>query len=155
MYKQGIKKVDFDDYYGYVAESMCKAAATFDESRNYKFSTYAYCVMDNDLKLLKRDSYTQKRKANHYTCSYEQIIEDNKYTDILKDNNNFEEYMISLLSFQEIMNTLNNKERLILQKMIDGKTQKEIAFDEGVTYQYISAVLKRAKAKIVREMMCM
>ena len=42
-------RLDIEEYYDLAAIGLCKAANNFDETKGFKFSTYAYRCMNNEV----------------------------------------------------------------------------------------------------------
>ena len=153
MTKCGIRRQDFDDYYGFAAIGLCKAAIDYDESKAKSFSTYAYKCMQKEIIAYTRWRFADKRDER-LTLSYNQLMKDldedeKEYSFLLADKKNNEKKLIFFLCFDEQMRILNNKDRLIINLKAKGYTNEEIGNTLGVTYQAIQYQLKKIKNKLI------
>ena len=75
MTKCGIRRQDFDDYYGFAAIGLCKATIDYDESKAKSFSTYAYKCMQKEIIAYTRWRFADKRDER-LILSYNQLMND-------------------------------------------------------------------------------
>lgn len=151
MRKCGIRRQDFDDYYGFAAIGLCKAAIDYDETRSKSFSTYAYLCIQNEITVYNKYRFRQKRKGDMNTISYNHMLDDwdeykNENSFLLKDEENFEKNIIFKLNFQDKCYTLNNKDRMIVDLKSKGYTYQEIAKMFGTSFQAIQQKIKRIRS---------
>ena len=59
MTKCGIRRQDFDDYYGFAAIGLCKAAIDYDKTRCISFSTYAYLCIEYEIRVFNKYRFRQ------------------------------------------------------------------------------------------------
>lgn len=133
---------------------LIKAAATFDKSKNIKFSTYATPCINNELFM-----YFRKEKAHANDISFEDQIsvdhEGNELTlsDIIPSSDkDFTEEIANRESFIKfisiVLNLLESRERLIILYEISGATQEIIAEKFNITQSYISRLIKKLHKKV-------
>lgn len=151
MRKFGIHRQDFDDYYGFAAIGLCKAAIDYDETRSKSFSTYAYLCIQNEIMVYNKYRFRQRRKGDMNTISYNHMLDDwdedkNENSFLLKDEENFEKNIIFKLNFQDKCYTLNNKDRMIVDLKSKGYTYQEIAKMFGTSFQAIQQKIKRMRS---------
>ena len=139
MTKCGIRRQDFDDYYGFAAIGLCKAAIDYDKTRSKSFSTYAYLCIQNEITVYNKYRFRQKRKGNMNTISYNHMLDD-------WDEENFEKNIIFKLNFQDKCYTLNNKDRMIVDLKSKGYTYQEIAKMFGTSFQAIQQKIKKMRS---------
>lgn len=120
-----------EDWYGLAAISLCQAAATFDESKGYKFSTYAGKCIENAILMQFRSKQSRDRiPANLiYSGDYPYESKGDIYTmfDIIPDNKAISED--GIIAKVDLENQLKNeKDRTIeiMNMLIQGYTLKEI-----------------------------
>ena len=153
-----------DDYFSVGQIGLINATKTFDESKGFKFSTYAGRCIEQEI--LKQINYerTNKRKHNYFYISLDAILEgDNKGTplyEIIDSGTNIERDLIK----KEKINLLNTiiailepKDRFMLEHYFGllGKekmTQKKIAEVLGTKDRYVTYRIKRAM-RIIKKIM--
>lgn len=54
MYIHNFYRSNYEDWFGVCSIGLCKAARTFDPTKEAQFSTYAYACMENEVKMQKR-----------------------------------------------------------------------------------------------------
>ena len=155
---------NFDEYFSIGQIGLINAAKTFDESKGFKFSTYAgRCIEQEILKQINYE-HTNKRKHNYFYISLDTILKGgNKSTplyEIIDSGTNIERDLIK----KEKINLLNTiiailepKDRFMLEHYFGllGKekmTQKKIAEILGVNNRYVTYRIKRAM-KIIKKIM--
>ena len=139
MTKCGIRRQDFDDYYGFAAIGLCKAAIDYDKTRSKSFSTYAYLCIQNEITVYNKYRFRQKRKGNMNTISYNHMLDD-------WDEDKNEKNIIFKLNFQDKCYTLNNKDRMIVDLKSKGYTYQEIAKMFGTSFQAIQQKIKKMRS---------
>lgn len=149
MTKCGIRRQDFDDYYGFVATGLCKAVVNYDESKAKSFSTYAYKCMQKEIIAYTRWRFADKRDER-LTVSYNQLINDldeneKEYSFLLADKKNNEKNSNFWLNFDDKMRILNNKDRMIIVLKAQGYTIKEIGQAVNISFQAVHKRLKKLR----------
>ena len=133
---------DFEDIKQVALLGLWKGILTFDNKRN--FSTYACTCIINEI-----NYYLRKKRKNNKNISIEtKIGEKIKLSDILRDKK--DEFYLSEMKI-EIRNNMKNltkKEQIVLIGILNGKTQKEIGKELGLTQASISRIFKRIKEKL-------
>lgn len=112
---------------------LLKAIKVFDASRRLKFSTFAVYCIDNQIKMFLR-----KRKTINFT--------DVDYDDFPGEDLNF-----SKLEYDLLIKNLSESQKYILQRLLQGVTQQEIANELGVSQATIGRKFKQIKEIIQSE----
>lgn len=148
---ESIRGFEYDDIYQEGCIWLCKAAATFDETKGAKFSTYAYCVVTNGLKTYCRLMYG---KQKHFTTMPNGDIfafdsdEDAKRDDYIKKQLYDQEVFIMLNTVKkQYKGTVRNGIEAIELKC-RGMTGSDIAKMYGVKPRLVGAWISKAKQKI-------
>lgn len=144
------RKLDLEEYYGELAIELCKAAYHYAEGTGYSFSTFAVKCMDNRLKRL----YQIKKRTfedNEEVLSLDYVYyadDDTPYTlgDIVQDDTkNVEQSTLDKIESESISNSLNEREKYIINSLFIGKTQRQIADEIGVSYQRVHQIVKKIR----------
>ena len=135
--------------------ALCKAAIMFDQSKGYKFDTYASQSIYNEI-----SSFLSKnnKNINMYSLDYVYNNKDSKseYTlsDIIEDDKNYIDDFIDSYSIRENLNKLesrlNMQQFIVYDKYKSGKTCKEIAQELGLSVTYINTVMREIRSKYKR-----
>lgn len=149
-------QLNLDEYYGVLATGLCKAALSYVDGE-FQFSTLAYTCMLNAVKSYRRDRYTQRRILNEMdTLSLDEPIlnngDDQETTvgEIIADKsvdvqNDCETNGLR----QAFSDYLNDKEREILNYLLQGLIYKEIAEIIGGSKQNVGYYVQRIRRKWV------
>lgn len=146
-------------------EALYNAAVTFDESKGYKFSTYATCCIYNALGTYIRGL---NRKRQLEVCSYNEIAYSSEgvmheFVDFLADSSDLEQdYLREELrtkiceAYLQSYNQLTNaKHKLIVTAWHDSDfeiSNKEIAIRVGVSQPYVNQVINTFKFSIRKKL---
>lgn len=123
---------------------LLKAINTFDASKGYSFSTYAFPIVRNELLLVFRKSKRSVKVAfslddNVDTGNCESV----PYAEMIPDGKDYEENVVNLMLAQQIFSKLSPREkRIFIMFFVDGKTQCEISEALGISQSYISRIIK-------------
>lgn len=151
-----------DDYYDVGMIGLIKAVDSFDKSKGYAFSSYAFRCIANEIKMETRKFMTNKNKANYNSISLNQIIHNNddgneiRLCDTIPDDIDIENYFIeeeNKKNLYEAISKLADSEALMLNLIYglngyEKTNQEEIAaiFDTSQTQ------ISRYKNRIVRKL---
>lgn len=128
---------------------IVKAVNTFNPDKGVRFSTYATYVIRNEILMYLR-------KGNQLLISLdENYVLDNgeevPLKDIISDGKILEEEAIANIQFCKINNFLKEREKKIIFMMSEGKTQKEIGNEIGLSQSLISRIVKNVCNKFKKE----
>lgn len=152
--KLNVSYNDYEDFISIGTIGLIKAAATFDTSKNIKFSTYAAQCINNEIFMHFRkekshindislyDPVGIDANGNELTLFDTIASSDRDFTEVLEENDVF----IHLISI--ILNLLESKERLIMLYQIAGASQRFIAKILNISQSYASRLEKQLNKKV-------
>lgn len=134
---------------------LIRAADSFDEKRGKKFSTYAVkCIKNAMLQYIRKISkYWGKEVSLYAPISKDDDGSTLCYADVIEDetpSNCFEECAKSLID--ERIEKLPETDREIMQAVIAGYKQKEIAAMMGIRQPTISRRIKKIQYRLRKEL---
>lgn len=139
-------KNEYEDIKQVALEALWKAILTFKDT--HKFSTYAYAVISNEINLYVRK---EKRNKNNISMS-EEIAENTRIEDIIKDENDFEERIVKTEETKEMQKILRNeflnleqREQKVCMLMLKNKKQKEMAKELNISQSTASRLERKIK----------
>lgn len=136
-------RIDYEDLKSTAILGLVKAANTFDNCKNTKFSSYAYIVIENEILMVLRS----ERKLNNI-ISYNDKIKDNlTLLDVLDGGEYFEDLFISSQQVATLINYIDelpNKLKIIVNLVLEGYTQLEIAERLNVSQSQVSILYHQA-----------
>lgn len=146
--KKRYPKSFFDDDLRQVASiGLWRACVTYNEDIS-KFSTYAYKCIQNELAQYFRSLSAKSRNSSEYT-----IVSLDKPADFLdSDTASFADLIIGTtdidyVDFDGFWKSLTSDERMIVTKIINGKTQREIANELMVSQTTVSRHMGKVRKK--------
>lgn len=123
---------------------LLKAINTFDFSKGYQFSTYAFPVVRNEILL----SFLKSKKSVKAAFSLDDNVdigngESVSYAEMIADRNDYEENTVNSMLAQQIFEKLSSREkRIFIMFFVDGKTQCEISEMLGISQGTVSRIIK-------------
>lgn len=123
---------------------LLKAINTFDVSKGYQFSTYAFPIVRNEILL----SFRKNKKSVKAAFSLDDNVdigngESVSYAEMIADRKDYEENTVNSMLAQQIFEELSPREqRIFIMFFVEGKTQSEISKALGITQSYISRIIK-------------
>lgn len=122
---------------------LLKAINTFDTSKGYQFSTYAFPIVRNELLIAFR-----KRKRSVVAVF---SLDDNAdigngesvpYAEIIADGKDYEENVVNSMLAQQIFERLESREKHIFTMFfVESRTQSEISKALGISQSYVSRII--------------
>lgn len=122
---------------------LLKAINTFDDSRGYSFSTYAFPIVRNELLMAFRKSKRSVKAAfslddNVDTGNGESV----PYAEMISDGKDYEENAVNLMLAQQIFERLGSREKhIFIMFFIENRTQSEISKALGISQSYVSRII--------------
>lgn len=145
----------YDDLFQVGCIGLMKAVDDFDESRGFKFTTFAWKVIQNQIfKYLRKQKKHEKAYSLNNIVDVEEGIE---FMDLLQDDSDLEFDAVEEVTFQEYRNSVEAIEFTDYQKQImsyrrRGLSQNEIAQRVGFSQSIVSRHLKICKNKVLKEL---
>jgi RNA polymerase sporulation-specific sigma factor len=128
---------------------LLKAINTFDSSKGYNFSTYAFTVVRNELLM----SFRKSKKSVRAAFSLDDNVdigngESVPYAELMADGRDHEKDVINSMLVQQIFGTLNFREkRIFIMFFVENKTQCEISKEMKLSQSYVSRIIKNMGRK--------
>ena len=122
---------------------LLKAIYTFDVSKGYSFSTYAFPIVRNELLLVFRKSKRSVKAAfslddNADTGNGESV----PYAEMIPDGKDYAENVVNLMLTQQIFESLGTREKHIFTMFfVESRTQSEISEALGISQSYVSRII--------------
>ncbi len=143
-------KLSVDEWYDVAAIGLCKAGLTYMPDKGYRFSSYAYRVMTNEVRAEMRKLNSERLITGKESVSYDAFMRvDDKgkltFMDTLENvYHNTENEAIVNITFSNFMeNIKNEKEIKIIKLLANGYKQEEAAKIMGCSQAAVSRVKKR------------
>ena len=139
---------------------LITATNTYDESSEFKFSTYATQCIQNAMFGELRSYQWDKRRITFVQDSLDREVLTSSgdtvqlYETVVDNSSDFEELIDNtelLSSIEKYVGTLQWNYPLVYKGIKDGKTQRDIAKELGITPQSISKTWRKLCAKIRKE----
>lgn len=122
---------------------LLKAINTFDDSRGYSFSTYAFPIVRNELLMAFRKSKRSVIVA--FSLDDNADIgngESVPYAEMIADGKDYEENVVNSMLAQQIFESLGSREKHIFTMFfIENRTQSEISKALGISQSYVSRII--------------
>lgn len=131
---------------------LLKAINTFDSSKGYKFSTYAFPIVRNELLMSFRKS--KRSVVAAFSLDDNADIgngESVPYAEMIPDGKDYEENVVNSMFAQQIFERLESREKHIFTMFfIENRTQSEISKALGISQSYVSRIIS-SMGKIKRK----
>ena len=124
---------------------LLKAINTFDTSKGYQFSTYAFLIVRNELLMAFRKSKRSVMAA--FSLDDNADIgngESVPYAEMIADGKDYEENVVNSNSMlaQQIFESLGSREKHIFTMFfVESRTQSEISKALGISQSYVSRII--------------
>lgn len=144
-----IHQLDKEEYYDLLAISLCKAAIHY--NKEYAFSTYAFKIMLNDLRMTYRNKIATKRVPDYMIKSFSDSIEYGskdetfEYETTIKSWHNTENEALLKVSIEEYMKTIPLRDRKVLIMRMNGYDYQYIADQIGISRALVNRIVNRLK----------
>lgn len=162
-----VSAFDYDDLMQAGLIGLWKAAYNFDESKGFKFSSYAVPYIMGEIKKEYRNFHLIKISRNYYKiiyqlkmsdsfdeeeimkktgCSHEDLIMAYNFVNsvtLIEDESTIQDYESECSLAEE--KRLNKTEELVIALFKKKYTQKRIAFRIGISQSTVSRIIKKYK----------
>ncbi|MBP5623106.1 MAG: sigma-70 family RNA polymerase sigma factor, partial [Thermoguttaceae bacterium] len=145
--------LSYEEKYSAGLVGIALALEKYDPSRDVKFSYWISYQIDRAIRTEARRAANHARRMAQADSdeAFDPIDERSLATEDDRDSAANRERLSNLA--MEVVKTPPPKERSITLKLyVEGKTQSEVAVEEGVAQSWISRVAKSALGKVKREM---
>lgn len=151
--KLGVSKSDYEDMISIGTIGLIKAAATFNESKEIKFGTYAVRCINNEIFMyFRKDKKRTQEVSLESSCCNDDEGNELTIGDKLSVDEDFTETLVNNETFSRIINIVLNclppRERLIMLYKISGIGQVEVAERLDLSQSYISRIERNLGKKI-------
>lgn len=138
-----------EDYYDICAIGLCKAAITYDSSKDVKFATYAGVCIENEIKIELRNM--KKYSAPMYSLD----MTFNNTSDGAGEIAFVENLTTGLSAYDEILpyqldKVLNAREYKLVALILQDYTQVEIGNIIGISQAQVSKMFSKIKQKLLK-----
>lgn len=140
---------DMTDYYDICAIGLCKAAITYDSSKDVKFATYAGVCIENEIKIELRN----RKKYSAPVYSLDMTF--NNTSDGTGEISYGENMTTGLSAYDEILpyqldKILNAREYKLVALILQDYTQVEIGNIIGISQAQVSRMFSKIKQKLLK-----
>lgn len=122
---------------------LLKAINTFDASKGYQFSTYAFPIVRNELLMAFRKS--KRSVVAAFSLDDNADIgngESVPYAEMIADGKDYEENVVNSMLAQQIFERLESREKHIFTMFfVESRTQSEISKALGISKSYVSRII--------------
>lgn len=131
---------------------LIKAINSFDTSKGYQFSTYAFPIVRNEILMAFRKSKKSVKVAfslddNADIGNGEKV----PYAEMIADGKDYEENVVNSMLAQQIFERLESREKHIFTMFfIENRTQSEISKALGISQSYVSRIISSMGKKAER-----
>lgn len=149
-----INIIEYDDMIQLASLGLCTAADTFDPSKGYTFSTYAYPCMLNTVMAYAR-SYLSRGRSDICVVSLdeylvpkdEESIDDNlNRSNVLSSELSTEDEVVSRINIQQCLSQISERDKeIIIHRIRTGDSERACGRKFGVSQTTSSKIFKRFK----------
>ena len=140
--------VPIEEYYDVLAQGLCMAAYHYDPSK-CSFSTYAYLCMNTEMHVEYRKTLRKSEIPQGNIFHYENAWQ---LSDLIPTNEKTENKVIDRISYENLISLLNDilndKDKEVLNYILNALTMREIAKIEGTSHQAIHNRMKKIRDKV-------
>lgn len=141
--------VEDEDMFQTGIVGLLKVINTFDSSKGYNFSTYAFPIVRNELLM----SFRKSKKSVRAAFSLDDNVdigngESVPYAELMADGRDHEKDVINSILVQQIFGTLNLREkRIFIMAFVENRKQNEIAEEMKLSQPQVSRIIKNMGRK--------
>lgn len=122
---------DFDDSVQIASLGLCNAALTFDASKGYAFSTYAYKCMSNEFLKIARAKKAKRRDGSE--ISFDEEVRSSSgeyigtYSEIIPSKLDVENEIVTKETLRWAVNNMSGASKKVIQYYIDNPDTTQVA----------------------------
>lgn len=145
-------KYEIDDIQQIALFGLWKSVLTYDKTKKYKFSTYAYSIISNEI-----NYYLRSVKKRYEDISINTpITDDFVIEDILKDDKNAIDILLDHLTYEELYSYINiiqnpKHKKIYLLYINQNYTQLELAKKFNMSQTNISKIIRNMNKKLFKK----
>lgn len=142
--------LSIEDYYDLAAIGLCRAAINFKDGMS-SFSTYAYRCMFTTVMMDKRKerqpSSIPEYKLFYYQSEFDVSNGEGEisFIDTVPSKESTENEALANAIFQDFMDTLKPRDKVVFQMLMDGRKQVEISKALGTSRSLTTKIMKKLK----------
>ena len=126
---------------------VIKSVNTFNPQKEIQFSSYASAVIRNEIIM----SLREKRPLEYCSIDEPLVSEngDNLYFyDVIEDKKCMEDEVVAKTHIENVFRTLKERDRKVIELLISGKEQQEVARMFGITQSMVSKIVSKVKTEV-------
>lgn len=144
--------LNYSEWYGLLAIALCEAAQVYDPNRGTTFLALAYQCMRYRLRKELTRLNRKKRIPRDCIVSYNRLIEGRsghatEYLDRLYQQSQSTLIDVTAVEVNDFRNSLSDTHRFVLDGLMDGMREREIAAELGYTASGVSWIKQQLKKK--------
>ena len=135
-----------EDLYSIGIVGLCKAINGFDADVGVKFNTYAVRAIRNEI----LQTFRKKHIIPAFSLDEPYDLgngESVDFSEMIADSRRFEDEAASDMQLEQILSSLTEREKKIVDLSMQDKTQREISEICGISQSYVSRIIKQLHKK--------
>lgn len=136
------------DYKQVALEGLWLACRKYDPDKGFRFSTFAYKVVENTIRRRLRDESKAIRHGVFFVSLEEPIDTTGRTIGETLQVPDFSDESCFNMDISYDLDKLSNQQRSMMAAYVEGKTQRDIAAQHGVSQSYVSRSIDRAVRKV-------
>lgn len=126
---------------------VIKSVNTFNPQKEIQFSSYASAVIRNEIIMSLR-----KKRSLDYCSIDEPLVSENGdnlyFYDVIEDKKCMEDEVVAKTHIENVFRTLKERDRKVIELLISGKEQQEVAQMFGITQSMVSKIVSKVKTEV-------
>lgn len=136
------------DYKQVALEGLWMACRKFDPDKGFRFSTFAYKVVENTIRRRLRDESKAIRHGVFFVSLEEPVDATGRTVGDTLQVPDFSDESCFSMDLSYDLDKLNSQQRSMMAAYVEGKTQRDIAAQHGVSQSYVSRSIDSAVRKV-------
>lgn len=157
-YRRTKGKYTYDEIESTAFMGLLKAVKNFNESRGFKFSTYATPTIKGEIQNMFRSDkwYFVKRGVPQEMLSVNFVIDSTnniEMQDVLEDEENLEENLVNKMTVKKLFDLLTERDKKIVYLYFYKRlSQCQISDITGLSQTHVSRIIKNSLNKMKKEL---